>query len=254
MSRALRYAVLLPFLAIAWMGGPPDVLSQEAEATGLTLQDRILAVVNEDTILQSDVEQVVGLGLIERREGESDEELRRRVLEGLIEQSLRFQQVGRFGVGRMDPERVEAQMRVLRDQYESDEAFREHLRRLGLTVQEVRQILARQMAVLDYVEERLGPRVFVGLEDIREYYESVLVAEAEERGSTAPPLAEVRETIRRLLKDRRLNEEIERWTEELRRQADVRILIDDYSGELPPVVERFEAPGVPSAGSSGGSE
>lgn len=245
MRYELLIALLLVFLAILGAQTVPE--PREAETTrqtaepdaDLALQDRILAVVNEDTILHSDVEQVIGLGLVERREGESDSELRRRVLGGLIEQSLRFQQVGRFGFGRMDPERIEAQMRVLRADYESDEAFREHLHGLGLTVQEVRQIVSRQLAVLDYVEERLGPRVFVGLEDIRAYYEEVLVAEAEERSAEVPPLAEVRETIRRLLKDRRLNEEIERWTEELRREADVRILLDDYSGELPPVVERF---------------
>lgn len=231
-------------LLMAWTGSgrlPAQESPGTDETAGLELQDRILAVANEDTILHSDVEKVIGLGLVERREGESDPELRRRVLDGLVDQSLRFQQVGRFGFGRMDPDRIEAQMRVLRDDFESDEAFRRHLGGLGLTEQEVRQILSRQLTVLDYVDERLGPRVFVGLDDIREYYQDVLVAEAEERGATVPPLAEVRETIRRLLKDRRLNEEIERWTEELRRQADVRILLDDYSGELPPVVERFEA-------------
>lgn len=249
MRHELPIALLTAFLALSAVEAVP--LSQEPETgrqtadpeADLELEDRILAAVNEDTILHSDVEQVIGLGLVERREEESDSELRRRVLGGLIEQSLRFQQVGRFGFGRMDPERIEAQMRVLRADYESDEAFREHLHGLGLTVQEVRQIVSRQLAVLDYVEERLGPRVFVGLEDIRTYYEEVLVAEAEERGAEVPPLAEVRETIRRLLKDRRLNEEIERWTEELRREADIRVLLDDYSGGLPPVVERFESPG-----------
>lgn len=216
----------------------------------LELEDRILAAVNEETILHSDVEQVIGLGLVDRRQGETDDQLYRRVLEGLVEQSLRFQQVGRFGFGRMEPDRIEAQMRILRDEFESDDLFREHLHGLGLTVHEVRQIVSRQLTVLDYVEERLGPRVFVGLDDIREYYQNVLVAEAEERGATVPPLAEVRETIRRLLKDRKLNEEIESWTEELRREADVRILLDDYSGDLPPVADRFEATGAPAAGIS----
>jgi hypothetical protein len=53
----------------------------------------------------------------------------------------------------------------------------------------------------------------------------------------------VREQIRALLKQERLNAEIASWTEELRRQADV---VDHYASqhaELPPV--RYEAPPRP---------
>ena len=46
----------------------------------------------------------------------------------------------------------------------------------------LRQLLTRQILVLAYVEERVGPRVFVGLEDIRRYYETVLAPEAGKSG------------------------------------------------------------------------
>jgi hypothetical protein len=50
-----------------------------------------------------------------------------------------------------------------------------------------------------------------------------------------PPIEEVREDIRQLLKERRLNEAIEGRTEELRREADVLTFFDEPEG-LPPVV------------------
>jgi hypothetical protein len=46
----------------------------------------------------------------------------------------------------------------------------------------------------------------------------------------------VREEIRAVLREMRLNEEIERWTEELRQEADIVDYFDDPREELPPLV------------------
>ncbi|HEX2253407.1 MAG TPA: hypothetical protein VHQ65_09085, partial [Thermoanaerobaculia bacterium] len=108
------------------------------------------------------------------------------------------------------------------------------------------QLVARQLRVVNYVDERLGARVFVSLQDIRTYYDEELVPALAAAGDDPPPLEEVREDIRGLLKERRLNDEIERWTRELRREADVRLFLDPPSPPLPPVVERYGAEaGVP---------
>ena len=90
--------------------------------------------------------------------------------------------------------------------------------------------------VLIYVEERLGARVFVGLEEIQEYYDNELVPRLEANNEPIPPVREVREPIRQVLKEELLNEEIERWTDELRRNADVVDYFDRERRELPAVV------------------
>ena len=46
----------------------------------------------------------------------------------------------------------------------------------------------------------------------------------------------MREQIRAVLREQRLNDEIAAWTEELRRDADVVDYFDTELGELPPVV------------------
>ena len=46
----------------------------------------------------------------------------------------------------------------------------------------LRQLVARQLLVLTYVDERLGPRVFVGPDDINRYYRSVLTPEMQKPG------------------------------------------------------------------------
>lgn len=200
--------------------------------------DRVLAVVDEETILASDVEQVIALGLIERQEEESDEAFRQRALQELIEQKLRFHEIDRYGFTELPVQRVEEEFTEIRRRYAADGAWQARLAELGLDDQGVKALVARQLLVFTYIEERLGPRVFVSLEDIREYYDTVLVPEMNRRGAAVPPVDEVREQIREVLRQQRLNEELARWTEELRRDADIADYSDVEHEELPPVVDR----------------
>ena len=57
-----------------------------------------------------------------------------------------------------------------------------------------------------------------------------------EKGGAVPPLDDVREQIREVLRQQRLNEELQRWTAELRRSADVEDYFDRPSRALPPKV------------------
>lgn len=213
-----------------------------AQEAGPELVDRVVAVVDEDPILLTDVERVVLLGLVERREGEGDGELRRRVLDGLIEQRLRTHEIGRFGFGEVGLEEVDQQVAALRAQFPDTEEFRVELDRLGLDDRSIRLILARQIAILDYVEERLGPRVFVDLDEIRRYYEETLAPRLRAEGRPVPPIEEVREPIRAVLREEKLDQEIERWTAELRARADVVDLLDRPEQPLPPEIDALTAP------------
>jgi parvulin-like peptidyl-prolyl isomerase len=209
-----------------------------AQPPSLQLADRIVAVVDEDPILASDLEQAIGLGLESRRAGEDDTAFRRRVLDALIEQRLRFHEVDRFGFTEVPVEEIEARFEDIRSQFPSVEAFRARLRAIGSSEEALRQLVARQLMVLTYVEERVGARVFVALDDIRAYYESVLVPEMRRSGAAVPPIEEVREQIRAVLREQRLDEEIERWTAGLRAEADVVDHFERERGALPPL--RFE--------------
>lgn len=209
---------------------------------GHSLEDRILAAVDNDPILASDVERVIALGLVEPSPDETDSALRRRVLEGLIEQRLRFHEVDRFGFGQVPVEEIEERCEEIRSRFPTEEAYRDHLRRLDMNEEDLRQLVARQLMILAYVEERLGARVFVGLEEIRAYYQEELVPAMEARGERPPPLETVREEIRTVIRERHLGEEVQRWTEELRRQADIVSHFDEHHDELPPVVETLRSP------------
>jgi DNA-binding transcriptional MerR regulator len=164
------------------------------------------------------------LGLVTPAEDETEEAFRRRVLDLLVEERLRAHEVDRFGFTEISLSEVDKALEAVESGFASRAAFQKRLAELGLTRDDVRQIVARQVMVLTYVDERLGPRVFVSLDDIREYYDSVLRPKMAQDGQAVPDLDLVREQIRTVLREQRLNQEIERWTEELRLEAD----IEDY--------------------------
>jgi peptidyl-prolyl cis-trans isomerase SurA len=218
---------------------PPIPEPSPPLAAAHEVEDRVVAVLDEEAILLSDVDQVIGLGLVEERPGESLDDLRGRVLEGLIDQRLRFQQVDRFGLERVSVDVVETEVAKIAAQFPDRAAFLRRLAELDMTEEELDQLVARQLMVLSYVEERLGARIFVSLDDIRAYYDSEMLPGLRAAGEPVPPLEDVREAIRGLLRAERLNTEIVAWTERLRREADIQVfLFQPPEGPLPPLLRR----------------
>lgn len=253
-SRLLR-AGLLPVLLMLTLPGSSPAQTPPKPAPGqpprTVLQDRVLAVVDEDPILQSDLERVIKLGLEQANPGETEVQFHRRVLNALIDERLRFHEIDRFGFEQVPVDEIERNVAKIRARFPDDASFQKALREVSLDPKKLRQLVARQLLVFTYVDERLGPRVFVGLDDVNRYYRNVLIPEMQRQGKQAPPLEDVREDIREVLKQQKLTEEVRKWTDELRDQADIVVYPDQPAGgPLPPVVKRIEKPAArkPSPG------
>lgn len=237
-------APLLPLaLALALLrAAAPPAPAPEAGPAPITLKDRVVAIVDEDPILLSDVNRVIVLGLAQPNPGESDHDFRRRVLVQLIDQRLRFHEIDRFGFEQVPAARVDQHVQEIRDRWKGQAELDQRLKEVGLTPAGLRQLVSRQLTVLTYVDERLGPRVFVSPEDIKVYYDDTLVPGLQKQGQKAPPLEEVREKIRGVLREMLLNREIETWTDDLRAKADILNYFEDVGKALPPVVKTIRKP------------
>ena len=239
-----RFAVLL-WIVFAFAA---PAAAQTAAPQKNVLKDRVLAVVDEDPILASDVDRVVKLGLMKPNEGESEPEFRRRVANSLIEERLRFHEIDRYGFEQVPVEEIEQNVAKIRAQFPDEAAFKKALQDVGLDLKGLRQLVARQLLVLAYVDERLGARVFVSQDDISRYYRTVLTPEMQKRGQPVPELDDVREDIREVLKQQRMNQELEKWTGELRAAADIVVYPDPAEDKpLPPVVKKIEGAKKPKS-------
>lgn len=231
----------LPFVLLLAAALP--ALSAQGAAPGKsggTLKDRVVAVVDEDPILESDLSRAIALGFSQRRAGEAEAAFRRRALEALIEDRLRFHEVDRFGFEDVPVEDIEEELAKIRDRFGSPAEFQKVLRDNGLKAESVRQLVTRQLLVWTYVKERLGPGVFVDAESINRHYRERLVPEMRRQGKTPPPVEDLRQDILEVLQEEKLNQEIHKWTEELRRKADIAVYLDNPLGQVPLVVKKIE--------------
>lgn len=186
--------------------------------------DRVAAVIDRQILAVSEVGQMAEIRFFPRKSGDSEDDYRRSVLDALIAQALRFRDVERFGAQDIPRDSIEARLQEMAGRFASPAELDAAMARAELTPDEVRALVKRQLQVEAYIQERFSPLIFVSTEEIEEYYNGPWTQQRRARGLAVPPLSEVREEIRALLKSSRLQEEIEKWTTQLRARANVDIL------------------------------
>lgn len=184
--------------------------------------DRIAAVIDRQVLTVSEVTQMVTIRFFPRT-SESVDDHRRDVLDALIAQALRFRDVERFGAQDIPKDTIEARLQEIQRRFAGEAEFNAALAKAELTLDEVRALVKRQLQVEAYVQERFAPLVFVSQEDLEAYYRGPWSAQRRERGLPVPPLEEVREEVRLAVRATRVEDEIEKWTAQLRERANVDI-------------------------------
>lgn len=188
-------------------------------ATAVTI-DRIAAVIDRQVLTVSEISQMVELRFF-RRLAATDDEHRREVLDSLIAQALRYRDVERFGAQDIPRDTIEARIQEIRSRFGSEADFNAALVRAELTLDELSALAKRQLQVEAYIQERFAPLVFISNEDIEVYYRGPWSEQRRQRGLPIPPLDQVREEIRTAVHASRLQEEVNRWTAQLRARANV---------------------------------
>jgi len=190
------------------------------------LVDRIVAIVGDDIILESEIWKLLAVRYLERKGGESDTAYRDRVLDQRIVDLLREKQLRRSSGFDPKPEDVEARVAALEERLAKDRGIpaAAALAAAGTTREELSAWVRRGLALDSFVKERLTPGLKLTEVDLRAYYNTAFRDAAKKRGlADVPPFDDVREEIREVVRELRLNAEIERWTEQLR--SETRILI-----------------------------
>lgn len=186
-----------------------------------TTVDRISAVIDRQVITLSEVNQMVAIRFFPRAISRNDDDYRHDVLEALIAQALRYRDVERFGAQDIPKDSIEARLTEISNRFPSPAAFAAAVASVELSMDEVRALVKRQLQVEAYIQERFSPLVFIPNEEIETYYRGPWSEQRRARGLAIPPLAQVSDEIRTLLKSERLQSEIDKWTEQLRAHANV---------------------------------
>jgi hypothetical protein len=188
--------------------------------------DRIAAVVGDDVVPESDVSRYVKVGFLERRDGEDEESYRARALDQRVTDLLRERDLRRTAGFAPDEKAIDARLGEVEARIEKERGmpFEAVLDRAGVSRAEAREWVRADLEIETFVRERLLPAVKISDAEVEAYYEGPFRKEAADRGLTQlPPLKDVRDQLKVVLRERRLNSEIDRWTEDLR--ARTRILV-----------------------------
>ncbi len=173
--------------------------------------EEVLAVVGTTPILHSDILLAEAIALSPHDPLESREAYRRRLLQARIRLEVQFRDLEESGLlFRLEID-AETVRRALVARAGGREELAAHLYRQGLIEADLDELALRVAAVDAYVEQRLRPRVTVTIGEVETAYQELLVNQVAASDEPVPPLASVRDRLYRLLVERKLNEEIDRW-------------------------------------------
>ncbi|HKM67012.1 MAG TPA: hypothetical protein VJX70_07595 [Candidatus Acidoferrum sp.] len=185
--------------------------------------DRIVARVENDIILLSDVRQLGRYQLFLDGKSQSDDEILSRLIDQWIVRSEAS--VARFP--QPSDDEVTRSIEGLKRSFSSPEEFEARKKQSGLTDDEIRQFLRAKIYLSNYLDSRFRPAIQIDEKEIADFYQTRVVPRAESRQQTPPTLENARDFIQEALVQRAINEQADRWLKESRTRVRIEILLNE---------------------------
>jgi hypothetical protein len=213
--RLFIFAGIFVFLTTTFTPSPAEII------------DRIVATVNGHIILLSDWEdslryQAFSSGRPLDRMAVED---RKSALDHLIDQELLREQLKDSDVVHPTPEEVSQRMVEIRKQYpeaETELGWRRLLDSYRLSEDKLKERISAELDLMRLVDARLRPSVNVDSKSIESYYSQELLPQLRQSGGQNVPLAEVTAKIRELLTQKKINQLLLAWLQDLRAGSEIR--------------------------------
>ena len=193
------------------------------QARAQKVVDRIVARVEEEIILQSDIEQLARYQVLVDGKAESDAA----ILDRLIDQWIvrKEAEASRFpAASDVDVER--GMLRLMRS-FAKPEDFEAQREKSGLSEAEVRQIVTVQAFLSNYLDSRFRPTVQVDEQAIKDFYEQAVIPRAKARGQEPPSFEAARDVIQEALTQKGINEQADKWLKESRDRLSITKLLSE---------------------------
>lgn len=196
--------------------------------------DSVAATIDGRAITESEVRRTILTADLRASGGESAMQFRDRVLSAMIDDYLRYRDALRFSPAPLDAAAVDAALGKLRQRLKSEGKDPDaEFRQAGMSIEEVRASIEKQLVVSQYVRERFSAFAFVSAEDLQREYEGPFSEAYRKAGRTVPPFSSAEEDVREELRARRTADEVDKWTKDLREKARITVY-----GDVPPFTNR----------------
>ena len=186
------------------------------------LVDQILALVNDDLITRTDLLWSIALDpKAPSPAGPVNSDLLKQKLEVMMDQRLVAQEAARVPSAELTQDEVDKKRTELVRSFKSEAEFRERAESVGLTPDRIDDLIRERILIDRFVDFRFRSFVLVTEPEIQKYYEETLAPKIRAAGQVPPPIEKVSDDISALLKQEKINTEIDRWLSTVRQRADV---------------------------------
>jgi hypothetical protein len=208
-------------------------LAQSAPAPTPVVLDRVVAVVNNQAILSSDLDEEMHISILEPDSIRRGPETPERALQRLISRALIHQQIREEDAQAAVPTAKEIAERLnnirkelpvcVRDNCATDAGWKAFLASRDLTQEQVDSYLRNRLEILNFIEMRFRQGISISHEEIETYYQDMLLPQYPP-GEKAPPLEQVAPRIEEILLQQKVNVLFSGWLDNLRSQGEVEVL------------------------------
>jgi len=189
---------------------------------GQEVVDRIVARVENDIILQSDVRELKEYQ--ELVDGKSESE--NTILDRLIDQWIVRSEAELSRFPEPKDEEIDRGVSRVAKSFGSPEEYEARKKQSGLNDAEVRKIVAAQLYLSNYLDSRFRPSVQIDEKAIVDFYQNAVVPKAKARGQEAPTLDDARDIIQEALVQSDINDQADRWLKESRARLHVQKFLE----------------------------
>jgi len=169
--------------------------------------DRIVARVENDIILLSDVRALSRYQQFLNGKSETDGQ----ILDRLIDQWIVRTEADVSRFRQPSEADINLSLERLRKSFASAEEYEARKKQAGLSEAEIREMAAAQLYLSNYLDSRFRPGVQIDPKTIEDFYVKSVVPRAKARGQEPPPLDDARELIQEALVQRGINDQADQW-------------------------------------------
>jgi parvulin-like peptidyl-prolyl isomerase len=187
--------------------------------------DRIVARIENDIILLSNVQELARYQQLVEGKAESDAQ----ILDRLIDQWIVRSEADTAQFPRPSDADVAAGVERVQKSFTTSAEYETRKKQVGLTDTEIKNMVAAQLYLGNYLDSRFRPSVKVEPKDVEDFYEKAVVPRAQARGQAPPSLDTARDYIHEALVQRSINEQTDRWLSESRGRLHVDKFLDEGS-------------------------
>ncbi|MGH9585823.1 MAG: peptidylprolyl isomerase [Acidobacteriaceae bacterium] len=242
MRRALALAVVMVAMAGRAVCSPMAIAQRAtlpANGGQFVELDHVVAVINGDVLLESDVEEEMHFAALEPFRLHAGKDTRQDAMHRLISRSLIVQQMRQqrqFNVKISDAD-VQKSLKELRSHLpecaaykcQTEEGWKSFLTANDLTEQEVVNHWQQRLAILRFIDLRFRTGIRISHESIAEYYQKAVVPAFEKQHQSAPALKDVSSRIEEVLLEQQVNGLLQDWLKSLRAEGSVQIVDPAYA-------------------------